>query len=138
MNLSIRHVAIVVRDMDAALRFYRDALGLEMTERRQVPEEAVEIAFLPTGKKEEGGEIELVQPLDEESGVARFLAKRGEGLHHICLAVEDVEAAMERLRAAGVRLLSEKPHVNVHGVRYVFVHPQSAHGVLIELYEAPE
>jgi methylmalonyl-CoA epimerase len=138
MNLSIRHVAIVVRDMDAALRFYRDALGLEMTERRQVPEEAVEIAFLSIGKKEEGGEIELIQPLDGESGAARFLAKRGEGLHHICLAVEDVEAAMERLRAAGVRLLDEEPRVDVHGVRYVFVHPQSAHGVLMELYEATE
>jgi methylmalonyl-CoA epimerase len=138
MNLSIRHVAIVVRDMDVALRFYRDALGLEMTERRQVPEEAVEIAFLPASEEEDGGEIELIQPLDGESGVARFLAKRGEGLHHICLAVEDVEAAMERLRAARVHLLSEKPRVDAHGVRYVFVHPQSAHGVLMELYEATE
>jgi methylmalonyl-CoA epimerase len=138
MNLSIHHIAIVIRDMDAALGFYRDALGLEMTERRQVPEEAVEIAFLPTGKKEDGGEIELIQPLDEESGVARFLAKRGEGLHHICLVVEDVEVAMERLRAAGVRLLSEEPRVDAHGIRYVFIHPESAHGVLLELYEVTE
>lgn len=131
MNPSIHHVAIAVRDLDAALAFYRDTLGLEVTERSEVPEEGVEIAFLPTGE----GEIELLQPLDEESGVACFLEKRGEGLHHICLAVEDVKATMERLRAAGARLLSEEPRVNVHGTRYVFVHPRSAHGVLLELYE---
>lgn len=132
MSRSIHHIAIVVRDLDVALAFYRDGLGLEMTERREVPEEGVEIAFLPAGE----GEIELLQPLDEESGVARFLKKRGEGLHHVCLAVEDVEAAMERLQATGAQLLSEEPRVNVHGTRYVFVHPKSAHGVLLELYEA--
>jgi methylmalonyl-CoA/ethylmalonyl-CoA epimerase len=129
---SIHHIAIAVHDLDAALAFYRDALGLEVTERRQVDQEGVEIAFLPAGE----GEIELVRPLDERSGVARFLEKRGEGLHHICLAVEDIEAAMERLRAAGARLLSEEPRVNVVGTRYVFVHPRSARGVLFELYEA--
>jgi len=132
MGRSIHHIAIVVRDLDVALAFYRDGLGLEMTERREVPEEGVEIAFLPAGE----GEIELLRPLDEESGVARFLKKRGEGLHHVCLAVEDVEAAMERLQATGAQLLSEEPRVNVHGTRYVFVHPKSAHGVLLELYEA--
>ena len=131
MNPSIHHIGIAVRDLDVALAFYRDTLGLEVTERREVPEEGVEIAFLPTGE----GEIELLEPLDEESGVARFLEKRGEGLHHICLTVEDVEATMERLRAAGARLLSKEPRVNVHGTRYVFVHPRSAHGVLLELYE---
>jgi methylmalonyl-CoA epimerase len=136
MTLSIHHVAIAVRDLDAALAFYRDALGLEMTERREVPEEGVEIAFLPAPAN--GGEIELLRPLDpldKGSGVARFLEQRGEGLHHVCLAVEDVEAAMERLRAAGAQLLSEAPRVNVRGTRYVFVHPKSAHGVLLELYE---
>jgi len=131
MSPSIHHIAIAVRDLDAALDFYRDALGLEMTERRQVPEEGVEIAFLPTGD----GEIELLQPLDEDGGVARFLEKRGEGLHHVCLAVDDVEAAMERLQAAGAQLLSDEPRVGAHGIRYVFVHPKSTHGVLVELYE---
>lgn len=134
MSTSIHHIAIAVHDLDAALAFYRDALGLEMTERREAPEENVEIAFLPAGE----GEIELLRPLDEESDVARFLQKRGEGLHHICLAVEDIEAAMERLRAAGAQLLSDAPRVNVRGTRYVFVHPRSAHGVLLELYEAAE
>jgi len=134
MSPSIHHIAVVVRDLDAALDLYRDALGLEMSERRQVPEEGVEIAFLPAGE----GEIELLRPLDEESGVARFLEKRGEGLHHVCLAVDDVEAAMERLQAAGAQLLSDEPRVDAHGTRYVFVHPKSAHGVLLELYESRE
>lgn len=134
MKPSIHHIAIVVRDLDAALALYQDALGLEMTERREVPEEGVEIAFLPAGE----GEIELLRPLDEESGVARFLEKRGEGLHHVCLAVEDVAAAMERLREGGAQLLSEESLVNEHGTRYVFVHPKSTHGVLLELYEVAE
>lgn len=131
MTPSIHHIAIAVRDLDAALEFYCNALGLEATERREVPEEGVEIAFLPAGE----GEIELLRPLNEESGVARFLEKWGEGLHHICLRVDDIEATMVRLRAAGARLLSVEPRVNVHGTRYVFVHPGSTHGVLLELYE---
>ncbi len=131
MSPSIHHIAIAVQDLDTALAFYRDALGLEVTERREVAEEGVEIAFLPAGE----GEIELLRPLDEGSGVARFLSKRGEGLHHVCLQVDDIEAAMARLRAAGARLLSAEPRIGAHGTRYVFVHPKSAHGVLLELYE---
>jgi methylmalonyl-CoA epimerase len=134
MPKSIHHVAIVVHDLDQALAFYRDALGLEMADRRQVLEEGVEIAFLPTGE----AEIELLQPLSEEGGVARFLKKRGEGLHHICLVVDDIDTAMGRLEAAGTQVLSEEPQVGADGTRYVFVHPKSAHGVLIELYETSE
>jgi methylmalonyl-CoA epimerase len=96
-----------------------------------VPDEGVEVASLTLGTSE----IELLRPTDEESGVARFLAKRGEGLHHICLTVEDVEAAMEQLRDAGAEVLGDKPRVNAEGRRYIFVHPKSAHGVLLELYE---
>lgn len=131
MPPSIHHIAIAVNDLEAALAFYRDALGLEVTQRREVPEEGVEIAFLPAGE----GEIELLRPLDPEGGVARFLEKRGEGLHHICLRVDDITAAMERLRAAGAILLSEEPRIGADGTRYVFIHPRSAHGVLLELYE---
>ena len=134
MSTSIHHIAIAVHDLDAALAFYRDALGLEMAERREAPEEGVEIAFLPAGE----GKIELLCPLGTEGSVARFLEKRGEGLHHVCLAVEDVEAAMERLREAGALLLNKEPRVNEHGTRYVFVHPKSTHGVLLELYETAE
>lgn len=131
MPTSIHHIAIAVNDLEAALAFYRDALGLEVSERREVPEEGVEIAFLPAGE----GEIELLRPLDPEGSVARFLEKRGEGLHHICLRVDDITAAMERLRAAGATLLSEEPRVGADGTRYVFIHPKSARGVLLELYE---
>ncbi|HID88214.1 MAG TPA: methylmalonyl-CoA epimerase [Anaerolineae bacterium] len=134
MSLHVHHIAIAVRDLDEALAFYRDILGLEMTERRRVPQEGVEIAFLPAGETE----IELLQPLDEGGGVARFLERRGEGLHHICLAVPDVEAAMRRLREAGAQVLSETPRVGADGTRYVFIHPKSAHGVLLELYEVPK
>ena len=134
MDPRIHHIAIAVNDLDAALALYRDGLGLQMTERREVPEEAVEIAFLPVGE----GEVELIRPLTKDSGVARFLGKRGEGLHHVCLAVDDIEASMDRLRSAGAQLLSEEPRVNVNGARYVFVHPRSAHGVLLELYEVAE
>jgi methylmalonyl-CoA epimerase len=131
MTLSIHHIAVVVRDIEEALTLYRDALGLEVSKRREVPDEGIEIAFLPAGE----GEIELLRPLDQESGAARFLEKHGEGLHHVCLAVADVESAMERLRAAGAQLLSEEPRVNEQGIRYAFVHPKSTHGVLLELYE---
>ncbi|HET91622.1 MAG TPA: methylmalonyl-CoA epimerase [Chloroflexi bacterium] len=131
MKPTIHHIAIAVRDLDAALEFYRDGLGLELTERREAPEEGVEIAFLPAG----GVEIELLCPQSSEGGVAAFIEKRGEGLHHICVAVPDIEAAMAQLQASGARLSSESPRVDVHGTRYIFVHPQSAHGVLLELYE---
>lgn len=134
MTPSIHHVAIVVHNLDEALAFYRDALGLEVTDRREVPQEGVEIVFLPTAE----GEIELLRPLSEKGGIPRFLERRGEGLHHICLAVDDIEIAMKRLQAAGARVLSKEPRVGAHGVRYVFVHPKSAHGVLLELYESAE
>jgi methylmalonyl-CoA epimerase len=128
---SIDHVAIVVRNLDVALGFYEEALGLEVADRRAVADEGVEIAFLPT----DGGEIELLRPLSEEGGVARFLAKRGEGLHHICLNVGDMESAMQRLEAAGAQVLGEGPRVGADGARYLFIHPASAHGVLLELRE---
>jgi len=131
---SIHHVAIVVDDMEHALSFYRDALGLEVKERRRVEKEGVEIVFLPTGDHE----IELVRPLGDEGGIARFLRKRGPGIHHICLGVQDIEGAMARLRSAGAEMLSEEPQIGTDGTRYAFVHPQSAQGVLLELYETSE
>ncbi len=128
---TIHHIAIAVRNLDEALELYRDALNLTVTERREVPQEGVEIAFLPAGESE----IELLQPLNAESGVARFLEKNGEGLHHVCLRVDDIEAAMAQLRQRGAQLLSKEPRSSADGTRYVFVHPRSTHGVLIELYE---
>jgi methylmalonyl-CoA epimerase len=133
MTLPIDHVAIIVRNLDEALAFYRDALGLDVTERRDVPEEGVEVASLPLAQSR----IELVRPLSDEGGVARFLEKQGEGLHHICLVVDNIVEAMEQLRKSGADLITEEPQVGTDGTRYVFIHPKSAHGVLLELYEEP-
>lgn len=127
----INHAAIVVDNIDRALEFWRDALGLELAELREVPAEAARVAFLPVGDSE----IELVQPVTIDSGMAKFLEKRGAGLHHICLEVADIEAAMEQLKARGARLINEKPLTGADGRRYAFIHPQSATGVLVELYE---
>lgn len=130
----IDHIAIVVHDLDAALSTYRDTLGLRVTHVEELPAEQVKVAFLPM--PDGSSEIELVQPTDAESGIARFLAKRGEGMHHICFAVDDIQSAMAQLAAEGMQLLETQPRLGSHGQKYVFVHPRSAHGVLIELYEA--
>jgi len=128
----IDHIAIVVRSIEEALQVYEGALGLELTDVKEVPEQAVTVAFLPVGESK----IELVEPLTTDGGVARFLEKRGEGLHHICLEVDDIEAALQDLAAQGIRLIDEQPRQGAHG-RVAFLHPKSAHGVLIELIEKP-
>jgi methylmalonyl-CoA/ethylmalonyl-CoA epimerase len=129
----IDHVAIVVNDIDAALGFWRDALGLDLSHIEEVPAQQSQIAFLPTGPSE----IELVTPTTDTSGVARFLAKRGPGLHHICLEVDDIDAMLAALKAKGVRLIDETPKISANGKRLAFIHPESAQGVLVELYQLP-
>ncbi len=126
----INHIAIVVANLDEALRTYQDRLGLAMSRRLVMPEQEVEIAFLPAGESV----IELIQPVTETSGVAKYLASRGEGLHHICLEVEDVRSTMEELAARDVRLINEQPIRAAEGYG-VFAHPKAAHGVLIEFLE---
>ncbi len=127
----INHIGIVVRDIEDALEVYQDALGLELTRVEELPDRGVRIAFLPAGESD----IELVQPTTEEGGVAAFLEKRGEGLHHICLEVDDIEAALAELGGKGFQLIDEHPRQGTHGERLAFIHPKSAHGVLLELYE---
>jgi methylmalonyl-CoA/ethylmalonyl-CoA epimerase len=129
----IDHVAIVVRDLDTALRVYRDVLGLPLQRVEEVPAEKVKVAFLPLPQGD--GEVELVQPTADDTGIARFLEKRGEGMHHICFEVDDIQAAMADLAANGLQILEEKPRLGSQGQKYVFIHPKTAHGVLIELYE---
>jgi methylmalonyl-CoA/ethylmalonyl-CoA epimerase len=129
----IDHVGIVVRDLDAALRVYRDVLGLPLQRVEEVPAEKVKVAFLPLPQGD--GEVELVQPTADDTGIARFLEKRGEGMHHICFEVDDIQAAMADLAANGLQILEEKPRLGSQGQKYVFIHPKTAHGVLIELYE---
>lgn len=127
----IHHLAIAVQEMELPLTFWQEALGLALSERRDVAAESAEIAFFAL----ENGEIELVRPTDTESGLARFLQKRGPGMHHICLEVEDLEGMLTQLKARGVRLINEQPRLGEGGRRYAFIHPESSGGVLVELYE---
>jgi methylmalonyl-CoA/ethylmalonyl-CoA epimerase len=127
----IHHVAIVVEDIEDSLTFWRDALGLPMQELRDVPAEKSKVAFLPLA----GSEIELVQPTTEDSGIAKYLARRGQGMHHVCLEVDDIDGMLEQLKAKGVRLINDLPRLADDGRRYAFVHPESASGVLVELYQ---
>ena len=129
----IAHIAIVVEDLEASLAFWRDALGLPLTHVEEVPEQQATVAFLPASESE----VELVKPSTDTSGVARFLAKRGPGLHHICFEVDDLAATLARLKAKGLRLIDETPKLGAGGKKIAFVHPESTHGVLVELYELP-
>ncbi len=127
----INHVAVVVDDMEKALSFWRDALGMELQELRDVPAEKSQVAFLPLP----GSEVELVQPTTDDSGIAKYLAKRGPGMHHICLEVDDIQAMLAQLKSKGVRLINEEPRTAADGKQYAFIHPESTSGVLVELYQ---
>jgi len=127
----INHVAVVVDDMEKALSFWRDALGMELHELRDVPVEKSRVAFLPL----EGSEVELVMPTSDDSGIAKYLSKRGLGMHHICLEVDDIVGMLAQLQAKGVRLINEEPRTGADGKKYAFIHPESTSGVLVELYE---
>ncbi len=129
-GISIDHLGVAVKSIETALSFYVDELGMEVSLRETVGHEKVNVAMLPAG----GPRIELLEPIEPDSVIGRFLAKRGEGLHHVALRVPDLDAAVERLRTAGVRLLSE-PQTGAGGHRYVFVHPVSTGGVLLELIQ---
>jgi len=129
--LAINHVAMVVGEMETSLTFWHDALGLELRELRDAPAESSRIAFLPLA----GSEVELVLPTTDDSGIAKYLAKRGPGMHHICLEVDDLDAMIAQLKDRGIRLINEEARLTSAGVRYAFVHPESAGGVLVELYQ---
>ena len=130
-NIKLNHLAIVVDDMEAALRFWRESLGLSQTGAiESVPDEAVDTAFLTLGD----AQIELIKPTTDESGVAKYLAKRGPGMHHLCLEISDLDAKLNELRSAGCELINEQPRKR-DGRRYAFIHPKSTGGVLLELYE---
>jgi methylmalonyl-CoA/ethylmalonyl-CoA epimerase len=127
----IDHIAIAVEDIETALGFFRDTLGLEVSHTDLEEGQGVVVAFLPLGDSE----LELVEPVDPDSGVARYLARRGPGLHHICVEVVDLDATLDRLRQHGVTLIDEEPYLGTGGRRIAFIHPKSAYGVLLELYE---
>ncbi len=127
----INHIAVVVNDIEKSLAFWQDALGMELHEVRDVPAEASRVAFLPLA----GAEIELVQPTSEESGIAKYLAKRGPGMHHLCLEVDDVAAMLAQLKTKNIRLINDEPRSGADGRKYAFIHPESTGGVLVELYQ---
>jgi methylmalonyl-CoA/ethylmalonyl-CoA epimerase len=129
-NPVLHHVALVVDDLDAALQRY-ERLGFCGGERFTVPEQAVEAIALRSGD----AWVELIRPTDPEGPIARFLAKRGEGLHHVAYAVADLEQELVRLEAAGVRLIDRTPRTGLHGWRMAFIHPESCGGVLVELVQ---
>jgi len=129
-KISINHLAIVVHDIEDSLTFWRDALGLVADDVVEVPQEAVKIAFMETGESH----IELVQPITEDSGIASYLEKKGAGMHHVCLEVDDIDASLAELQEKGIRLITETAKER-DGRRYAFIHPKSTGGVLVELYE---
>jgi len=131
MIKKINHIAIVTPDLAAATPFWAEALGLTVAHREHVAEQGVDVAMLPIGESS----IELLQPTDMTSGVARFMEKRGPGIHHICLEVEDLDVALDRLKAAAVPLINEEPTIGAGGRRMAFIHPKGTGGVLVELYE---
>src|SRR5215210_4678222 len=131
--MRIEHIGIATHRLDEALAFWRDALGLEVVHTEEVAEQGVRVAMLPVGEPR----VELLEPTRTDSPVAKFLAKRGPGVHHIAVRVDDIRAALARLKTQGARLIDETPRVGAEGCLVAFVHPASAGGVLLELVEHP-
>ncbi|MEA4883896.1 MAG: methylmalonyl-CoA epimerase [Clostridia bacterium] len=131
MIKSVDHIGIAVSDLDAAIRVYTDTLGIALNGAETVPEQKVRVAFLPAGETE----IELLESTDPEGPIAKFIEKKGEGIQHIAFRVDDIDAALEEMKAKGVRLIDEKPRYGAGGARIAFLHPKSTGGVLIELCE---
>jgi methylmalonyl-CoA/ethylmalonyl-CoA epimerase len=143
MKVTLDHIGIAVADLGEALSFYRDALGLEIEAPEDVASQGVRAHFIPTGEAAirgagaPGPRLELLEATTDDSAIARYVAKRGPGLHHITLRVDDIRAALAQLKAKGVRLIDESPRPGAHGSLVAFIHPSSAHGVLVELKQDP-
>jgi methylmalonyl-CoA/ethylmalonyl-CoA epimerase len=129
-QIKLNHLAIVVENLEDALPFWRDALGLPIGEVQDVPQEGVKVAFLESGESH----VELVQPTSDDSGIGKYLAKKGQGMHHVCFEVENVATALERMKEKGIELINEVARER-DGRKYAFIHPKSTGGVLVELYE---
>jgi methylmalonyl-CoA/ethylmalonyl-CoA epimerase len=130
----IDHIGVAVEDLDAAIRLYRDVLGMPLVHRETVDEQGVEAVLLDVGE----GHVELLAPLGPETPVGRFLARKGPGLHHVAYQVADVEATLAALRDAGVRLIDETPRIGIRGSRVAFVHPAATGSVLTEIVQPAE
>jgi methylmalonyl-CoA/ethylmalonyl-CoA epimerase len=130
----IDHVGVAVSDLDAATALYERTLGMPMAHRERVESQGVEAALLDVGD----GHVELLQPLGADTAVGKFIERRGEGLHHVAYAVDDIEATLERLRGVGLELIDEQPRVGIRGSRVAFVHPKATGSVLTEIVEPAE
>lgn len=126
----INHIAIAVPDVDAALAFWQDALGLTVDHIEDVPSQQATVVFIPVGDSE----VELVKPTSGDTGVARFIAERGGGMHHLCFEVDNIEEMLAQLKEKGIRLINESP-LELPGRKMAFIHPKSTGGVLVELYQ---
>lgn len=129
--MKVNHIAIAVRSLNHSLKIWQDVLGLKLLATDEVPQQKVKVAILDAGNTH----IELLEPLSSESTVAKFIEKRGEGLHHIAFEVDNIEEAIHNLKKLGVKLIDETPRSGAHGSKIAFIHPQSTGGVLIELTE---
>ena len=129
--MKINHLGIATKGIDEALKFWGDALGLENVHTEVVEDQKVRVAMLPIGESR----IELLEPTSEDSPISKFLEKRGGGIHHIAVEVEDIEASIEKLRAQGMRLIDERPRIGAEGCLVAFVHPSASNGVLLELVQ---
>ena len=129
--MNINHLGIATKGIDEALKFWENALGLENVHTEIVEDQKVRVAMLPIGETR----IELLEPTSEDSPISKFLEKRGGGIHHIAVEVEDIEASLKKLKAEGVRLIDETPRIGAEGCLVAFVHPASANGVLLELIQ---
>ena len=130
----IDHIGIAVNDLDAAVQLYGGSFDMAEQHRETVEEQGVEAILLEVGE----GHIELIKPLSDDTGVAKFIAKNGEGMHHVAYQVDDIDAALEQVREAGLRLIDEKPRTGIRGSRVAFLHPKSTGGVLTEIVQPAE
>jgi len=131
VNIALDHLGIAVKSLASAKQIY-EKLGMRITPEETVEHEKVRVVMVPVGE----ARLELLEPTSEDSVIAKFISKRGEGLHHVCLQVPSLETAVQKLKEDGVRLVSENVQIGAGGHRYIFVHPSSAGGVLLELVEA--
>ncbi len=137
MKATIDHIGIAVSSLSDSLAFFRDALGLDLDHPEDVASQHVRAHFLFTADGPDGAKVELLEGTADDSPVAKFVAKRGAGMHHLALRVDDIAAALAELKARGVRLIDEVPRPGAHNTRVAFVHPSSTHGVLVELVQKP-
>jgi methylmalonyl-CoA epimerase len=127
--MELYHIGIAVKNLEESMKFYGELLGFKVDPPEEIPDRQVRISFVDVG----GAKVELLEPTSPESAIAKFLEKRGPGIHHLCYRVDDVNAKLEELKAAGIRLIDEKARPGAHNTMVAFVHPASAGGVLTEL-----